>query len=93
VAHATQAGGAAAGHRVGGHRRPHRVATHGGHRSEFAAGARLGSTVWFTALGYGAHLLRPVFARPAAWQILDGLIAAVMTALAISLALRGLNGA
>ncbi|HEY4604096.1 MAG TPA: LysE/ArgO family amino acid transporter [Blastococcus sp.] len=69
------------------------AATYGRHRWQFAAGAGLGSAAWFTALGYGARLLRPVFARPAAWQILDGLIAAVMTALALSLALRGLNGA
>src|SRR4051794_33363301 len=69
------------------------AATHGQHRWQFAAGAGLGSAVWFTALGYGARLLRPVFTRPAAWQILDGLIAAVMTALALSLTLRGLNGA
>jgi L-lysine exporter family protein LysE/ArgO len=69
------------------------AATYGRHRWQFAAGAGLGSAVWFTALGYGARLLRPVFTRPAAWQILDGLIAAVMTALALSLTLRGLNGA
>src|SRR4051794_8323791 len=69
------------------------AATYGRHRWQFAAGAGLGSAAWFPALGYGARLLRPVFTRPAAWQILDGLIAAVMTALALSLALRGLNGA
>lgn len=69
------------------------AATHGEHRWQFAAGAGLGSALWFTALGYGARLLRPVFTRPAAWQLLDGLIAAVMTALALSLTLRGLNGA
>src|SRR3954467_11286410 len=69
------------------------AATYGQHRWQFAAGAGLGSAVWFTALGYGARLLRPVFTRPAAWQILDGLIAAVMSALALSLTLRGLNGA
>src|SRR3954465_8244203 len=69
------------------------AATYGRHRWQFAAGAGLGSAVWFTALGYGARLLPPGFARPAAWQILDVLIAAVMTALALSLALRGLNEA
>src|SRR3954449_4133534 len=69
------------------------ASTYGRHRWQFAAGAGLGSAVWFTSLGYGARLLRPVFARPAAWRILDGLIAAVMTALAVSLTLRGLNGA
>jgi L-lysine exporter family protein LysE/ArgO len=33
-----------------------------------------------------------VFARPAAWRVLDGGIAVVMTALAVSLAVRGLSG-
>jgi L-lysine exporter family protein LysE/ArgO len=66
------------------------ASTHGEHRWQFAAGAGLGSVLWFTGLGYGARLLRPVFARPAAWRVLDGVIAAVMTALAVSLVLRGL---
>ncbi|MGY1652875.1 LysE/ArgO family amino acid transporter [Geodermatophilus sp. SYSU D01119] len=65
------------------------ASTYGDQRWAFAAGAGLGSIVWFTALGFGARLLRPVFARPAAWQVLDGVIAVVMTALAVSLAVRG----
>ena len=69
------------------------AATYGEHRWQFAAGAGLGSLLWFTGLGYGARLLRPVFARPAAWRVLDGGIAAVMTVLAVSLAVRGLSGA
>jgi L-lysine exporter family protein LysE/ArgO len=68
------------------------ASTYGEHRWQFAAGAGLGSAVWFTGLGYGARLLRPVFARPAAWRILAGGIALVMTALAISLAVRGASG-
>ena len=67
--------------------------TYGEHRWQFAAGAGLGSMLWFTGLGYGARLLRPVFARPAAWRVLDGVIAVVMTALAVSLAVRGVAGA
>ena len=59
----------------------------------FAAGAGLGSAVWFTGLGYGARLLRPVFARPAAWRVLDVVIAVVMVTLAVSLAVRGVRGA
>lgn len=57
------------------------------HRHEwlFGAGAALGSVVWFTALGAGAHRLAPVLARPAAWRVLDALVAAVMTAIAVSL--------
>jgi L-lysine exporter family protein LysE/ArgO len=69
------------------------ASTYGEHRWQFAAGAGLGSAVWFTGLGYGARLLRPVFARPAAWRVLDGGIAVVMAALAISLAVRGVAGA
>ncbi len=59
---------------------------HGELRWWFGAGAVLGSVVWFSALGYGARLLRPVFARPAAWRILDGLIAAVMLFLGLKMA-------
>src|SRR3954463_5627600 len=68
------------------------ASTYGEHRWQFAAGAALGSAVWFTGLGYGSRLLRPVFARPAAWRILDGGIAVVMSALAVSLAVRGVSG-
>jgi L-lysine exporter family protein LysE/ArgO len=51
----------------------------------FAAGAVTGSILWFSGLGYGARLLAPVFARPAAWRILDGGIAVFMTVLALAL--------
>ncbi|MCC2321091.1 LysE/ArgO family amino acid transporter [Cellulomonas xiejunii] len=51
----------------------------------FAAGAGVGSVLWFTALGYGAALLRPVFARPVAWRVLDAVIAVVMVAIAAGL--------
>ncbi|NEK86034.1 amino acid transporter [Blastococcus saxobsidens] len=67
------------------------ASTYGEHRWEFAAGAAVGSVVWFTGLGFGARLLRPVFARPAAWRVLDGVIAVVMTALAVSLVVRGVG--
>ncbi len=55
--------------------------THHGQRWPFAAGAALASAAWFFGLGYGARLLRPVFARPVAWRILDTGIAAVMLTL------------
>ena len=48
----------------------------------FAGGAVTASVTWFLALGYGARLLAPVFARPAAWRVLDLVIAAVMLTLA-----------
>ncbi|WP_255378079.1 LysE/ArgO family amino acid transporter [Quadrisphaera sp. DSM 44207] len=60
---------------------------HPGRQWWFAAGAALASTAWFTALGYGAALLRPLFARPGAWRVLDAGIALVMLALAASLLL------
>ncbi len=52
----------------------------------FAAGAVMASLVWFTALGYGARLLAPVFARPSAWRVLDGGIAVLMVVIAVGLA-------
>jgi len=63
------------------------ASTHGEERWWFAAGAGAGSVLWFTALGFGARLLRPLFARPVAWRVLDGVIAVVMAALAVSLLL------
>lgn len=60
-------------------------------RAAFAGGAALASFVWFFGLGYGARLLTPVFRRPAAWRILDGLVALIMWSLAATL-LLGLAG-
>ncbi|MFH0130602.1 LysE/ArgO family amino acid transporter [Variovorax sp. VaC1] len=58
----------------------------------FVAGASLASALWFTALGYGARLLAPVFARPRAWQMLDALIGGTMLVLAAMLARRAFTG-
>ena len=52
----------------------------------FIGGAACASCVWFTALGFGARLLAPLFARPRAWQALDALIGMTMLVLAASLA-------
>jgi L-lysine exporter family protein LysE/ArgO len=52
----------------------------------WAAGAVTGSFVWFFALGFGARLLRPFFARPGTWRILDAFIAVVMLFLGIRMA-------
>ena len=57
----------------------------GGARLAYGAGAMVASFVWFFALGYGARLLQPVFARPAAWRVLDILIGLVMAAIGIGL--------
>lgn len=51
----------------------------------FGAGAALGSIIWFSALGFGARYLRGFFASPRSWRILDGIIAAIMIVLALSL--------
>jgi L-lysine exporter family protein LysE/ArgO len=51
----------------------------------FVGGAAAASGAWFTTLGFGARLLRPVFRTPRAWQVLDTLIGVTMLALAISL--------
>ena len=52
----------------------------------FGAGAIAASFTWFSALGFGARILRPFFARPSSWRLLDGLIAVVMLALGLRLA-------
>ena len=56
-------------------------------RVAFAGGAALASFVWFFGLGYGARLLAPVFRKPVAWRVLDGLVALIMFALATTLLL------
>lgn len=53
--------------------------------SWFAAGAVISSFVFFFALGYGAGLLRPVFAQARAWRILDFLIGCIMWGIALRL--------
>jgi L-lysine exporter family protein LysE/ArgO len=62
---------------------------HGSARGQqwwFGAGAALGSVGWFAALGYGARLLTPVFARPNAWRVLDAAVAVIMVTIAARLA-------
>lgn len=54
-------------------------------RSIFVAGAVTASFVWFTCLGYGARLLAPLFAKPIAWRILDGLVGILMLTIAVLL--------
>jgi L-lysine exporter family protein LysE/ArgO len=51
----------------------------------FGIGAMIASFIWFFALGYGARLLSPLFAKKRAWQILDILIGIIMWAIAASL--------
>ena len=65
--------------------------THGDDRWWFGTGAVAGSVIWFTALGFGARLLQPVFVKPSAWRVLDAVIAVVMVLIAVTL-LHGLDG-
>jgi L-lysine exporter family protein LysE/ArgO len=51
----------------------------------FSTGAITASFTFFFALGYGARLLRPIFARARSWQILEILIGFIMWAIAVKL--------
>lgn len=51
----------------------------------FGVGAVAASAVWFVSLGFGATRLAGLFAAPISWRILDGVIAATMTALGCTL--------
>jgi len=51
----------------------------------FAAGAMTASFVFFFSLGYGATLLRPLFANPKSWRVIELLIALMMATIAIRL--------
>ena len=61
-------------------------------RGGFILGACTASGVWFGLLGYGARWLAPWFARPRAWQVLDGLIGLTMWGLAALLLRHVFNG-
>jgi L-lysine exporter family protein LysE/ArgO len=58
----------------------------------FMAGGSAASLGWFTLLGYGARWLAPWFARPRAWQVLDGLIGVTMFLLSALLVRHALLG-
>lgn len=51
----------------------------------FTLGAMTASFVFFFSLGYGARLLRPVFARPGAWRVLELGIGIVMCTISMAL--------
>ncbi|MEX5302694.1 LysE/ArgO family amino acid transporter [Kocuria sabuli] len=53
----------------------------------FAAGAVVGSVVWFSALGYGARALSGVLDSPRTWRVVDLVIGVMMLALALNLIL------
>ncbi|WP_340374094.1 LysE/ArgO family amino acid transporter [Streptomyces sp. SS7] len=54
-------------------------------RWTFGLGAAFASLCWFAALGFGARLLSRFLTRPAAWRVLDGLVAATMITLGVLL--------
>lgn len=61
------------------------ASTHGALRWWFAAGAATASLVWFFSLALGARHLGRWLSSPRAWRVLDGIIAVVMLAIAVSL--------
>ncbi|HEY0213519.1 MAG TPA: LysE/ArgO family amino acid transporter [Paenirhodobacter sp.] len=56
-----------------------------GAERSFAAGAMMASVLFFFGLGYGACWLRPLFAKPAAWRVLEAGIALIMWTIAARL--------
>jgi len=64
------------------------VSTRYGDRLAFALGAMTASCLFFFSLGYGARLLRPLFADPRAWRFLDAGIGVTMASLAAKLVLE-----
>ncbi|MES3025100.1 MAG: LysE/ArgO family amino acid transporter [Pseudomonadota bacterium] len=64
-----------------------------GVRGWFIGGAASASLLWFSLLGFGARWLAPWFARPRAWQVLDGLIGGTMFLLSALLVRHALVGA
>lgn len=59
------------------------------HQGVFGVAAACASLSFFMALGFGARLLAPVFARPAAWVWLEVGVGVTMWAIAAGLALGG----
>ncbi|MCG6901212.1 MAG: LysE/ArgO family amino acid transporter [Rhodobacter sp.] len=59
------------------------------HRLVFGIGAVVASFAFFFGLGYGARLLRPLFAKPSAWRALEGIVGVTMWAIAAELIFGG----
>ena len=60
----------------------------GNGRYLFGLGAAVSSVIWFYSLGFAGQLLAPLFARPIAWRILDGLICLTMWGIAAKLIIQ-----
>ena len=59
------------------------------HQAVFGVAAVCASLRFFSALGFGARLLAPVFARPSAWVWLEVVVGVTMWGIAVGLALGG----
>ncbi|WP_137111477.1 LysE/ArgO family amino acid transporter [Rhodobacter sp. SY28-1] len=64
-------------------------AQHAPHQGVFGVAAACASLSFFAALGFGARVLAPVFARPAAWVWLEVGVGVTMWAIAAGLAFGG----
>lgn len=62
-------------------------------RPYFLLGASVASFVWFFGIALGGKMLRPLFQRSMAWQLLDGFSALVMLWVAFQLGLFVLRSA
>lgn len=51
----------------------------------FGAGAMTASFIWFFSLSMGGQMLAPLFRKPLAWRVLDGLVCITMWGIAFSL--------
>lgn len=60
-------------------------------RMIFGFGAMLASFIWFFLLSLGGRMLAPLFKRPLAWRILDGLVCLTMWTIAASLIYQSLT--
>jgi len=58
-------------------------------QTAFGIGAATGSLTFFTALGFGARILAPLFARPQAWVVLEIIVGLTMWTIAAGLAFGG----
>jgi L-lysine exporter family protein LysE/ArgO len=56
-----------------------------GTQGAFLVGASLASALWFAALGFGARVMSPLFARPGAWRLLDAAVGVTMGWIAFKL--------
>ncbi len=63
-------------------------AGYGENKAAFGIGAVTASFFFFFSFGYGARLLRPLFAKPTAWRILEVGVGMLMWAIALSLLLE-----